>query len=209
MGDAIEATVTATIGGKTYTATNDTMSVRAYYELAQQYLAENTALLTLMSDLLVYGAAAQTFVGDTDALVTEGLELTPTTTEFVAPESMLEVYGDAFKSASLYLDHAVTVRFTVVADEDAVIRVKVGEKSVEYNAADLEKDEQGRYIVEFADIYSTEYDNAIWATVVGTDNYVRYSVNSYVNEMANSENAALAALVKALYTYGATADAYN
>lgn len=206
MGDTVEITVTA----DDFTATDSSMSVRGYYEIAAEYYAEDAKLLTFLSDLLVYGAAAQTFVKDTDALVTEGLELTPSTTEFTAPETMLEVYGEAFKGATIILDHAVTARFFVVAEADDVIRVAVGEKAVEYNVSDLAIDEEtGAYIVEFTDIYASEYDNAIWASIVGTNECVRYSVNSYINEMADAEDANLAALVKALYIYGVTADAYN
>ena len=209
MADVVDVTISATYDETTYTANNATMSVRKYYEIAKEYLAEDTKLLTLISDLLVYGAAAQTYVGDTDALVTEGLELTPTTTEFVAPESVFASTGEAFKSATLYLDHAVTVRFTVEAAEDAVIRVTLNDKVQEYNVAELEKNSEGRYIVEFVDVYATEYAGTITATVVGKEDSVTYSVNSYISEMADADDPNLVALVKALYTYGATARNYN
>ncbi len=210
MGVNVEITVSATYGEASFTATDNSMSVRTYYEIAKEYCAEDTKLLTLMSDVLVYGAAVQTWIGDNeDELVTYGLELTPSTTEFVAPETMLEVYGESFKSATLVLGSTITVRFTVAAEEDAVIRVALNEKVAEYNVADLAKDAEGNYIVEFKNVYASECDNAIWASIVGTDECVRYSVNSYISEMANADDADLVALVKALYTYGVTADAYN
>lgn len=210
MGVNVEITVSATYGEASFTATDNSMSVRTYYEIAKEYCAEDTKLLTLMSDVLVYGAAVQTWIGDNeDELVTYGLELTPSTTEFVAPETMLEVYGESFKSATLVLGSTITVRFTVAAEEDAVIRVALNEKVAEYNVADLAKDAEGNYIVEFKNVYASECDNAIWASIVGTDECVRYSVNSYISEMANADDADLVALVKALYIYGVTADAYN
>ena len=206
LGDAVAITVSVKYTTNTYTATSTTMSVRGYYEQATEYCADNTKLLTLLSDLLVYGAAAQTYVGDTDALVTEGLELTPSTPA-ATPESILAKTGSAFYSANLILGSDITVGFELDANEGDVVTITLNKKTVQVTIDSTMETPDGTYYVTFADVYATEYDGVITATC--GDSSITYSVNSYINENANSADANLAALVAALNTYGVSATAYN
>jgi hypothetical protein len=207
LGDAINATFSVKYATNTYTAKNDGMSVKKYYEMAQAYegTKNDTALMTLLSDLLVYGAAAQTYVGDTDALVTDGLTLTPSVNAI--PESVFTAEGDAFKSIGLELGSDITVALNVALKEGDVVNVYYNDRCTSFAEADLEADENGIYTVRFADVYASDYAATI--TVELNGNILKYSVNSYINEMANSENANLAALVAALNNYGASAAAYK
>lgn len=206
LGDTVAITVSVKYTTNTYTATSTTMSVRGYYEQATEYCADNTKLLTLLSDLLVYGAAAQAYVGDTDALVTEGLELTPSTPA-ATPESILAKTGSAFYSAKLVLGSDITVGFELDANEGDVVTITLNKKTVQVTIDSTMETPDGTYYVTFADVYATEYDGVITATC--GDSSITYSVNSYINENVASADANLAALVAALNTYGVSAAAYN
>ena len=207
LGDAINATVSVKYTTDTYTATNNGMSVKKYYQMAQNYegTKNDTALMTLLSDLLVYGAAAQTYVGDTDALVTEGLTLTPSTNAI--PESVFAVTGEAFKSVALELGSDVTFVIGVELEGGDVVTVNFNGKTTTYAQEDLVADENGVYTIKVAGVFATAYAEVLTAEVNG--NTLTYSVNSYINEKANDENANLAALVAALNNYGASAAAYK
>ena len=207
LGDAINATVSVKYVDNTYTASHSGMSVKKYYQMAQNYegTKNDTALMTLLSDLLVYGAAAQAYVGDTDALVTEGLELTPSTNAI--PESVFASTGDAFKSVALELGSDVTFVIGVALEGGDVVTVNFNGITTTYAQEDLVADENGVYTIKVAGVFATAYAEVLTAEVNG--NTLTYSVNSYINEKANDENANLAALVAALNNYGASAAAYK
>ena len=209
LGDAIDVVISAEYENGTFTATNEGMSVKKYYEMAQAFegTKNNTALMTLLSDLLVYGAKAQTFIGDPDALVTEGLTLTPSQEDAAIPESNYAVTGDVFKSVALELGSDITVVIKVALEGGNVVTVNFNGTNTTYAQEDLTADENGYYTIKFEGIYATDYAEVITAEVNG--NTLTYSVNSYINEKANDENANLAALVKALNNYGASAVAYK
>jgi len=207
MGDIVTAKITAVYADATYEATKE-MSVKKYYQMAQAYegTKDDTALMTLLSDLLVYGAKAQTFIGDTDALVTEGLTLTPSQ-DAAIPESNFAATGDVFKSVALELGSDITVVIKVALEGGDVVTVNFNGTTTTYAQADLTADADGYYTIKFANIKATAYGMPIVAEVNG--NTLTYSVNSYISEKANDENANLAALVKALNNYGMSAIAYQ
>ncbi len=207
LGDAINATFSVKYATNTYTASHSGMSVKKYYEMAQAYegTKNDTALMTLLSDLLVYGAAAQAYVGDTDALVTEGLELTPSTNAI--PESVFASTGDAFKSVALELGSDVTFIIDVELEGGDVVTVNFNGITTTYAQEDLVADENGVYTIRIEGVFATAYAEVLTAEVNG--NTLTYSVNSYINEKANDESANLAALVAALNNYGASAAAYK
>ena len=207
MADEISVTFSVKYTTNTYTASHSGMSVKKYYQMAQNYegTKNDTALMTLLSDLLVYGAAAQAYVGDTDALVTEGLELTPSTNAI--PESVFASTGDAFKSVALELGSDVTFIICVELEGGDVVTVNFNGITTTYAQENLVADENGVYTIKVAGVFATAYAEVLTAEVNG--NTLTYSVNSYINEKANDENANLAALVAALNNYGASAAAYK
>ena len=207
MGDTVTAKITAVYADATYEATKE-MSVKKYYQMAQAYegTKNDTALMTLLSDLLMYGAKAQTFIGDTDALVTAGLTLTPSQ-DAAIPESNYAATGDVFKSVALELGSDITVVIKVALEAGDVVTVNFNGTTTTYAQADLTADADGYYTIKFTNIKATAYGMPIVAEVNG--NTLTYSVNSYINEKANDANANLAALVKALNNYGMSAIAYQ
>lgn len=66
--------------------------------------------------------------------------------------------------------------------------------------------------ITFDSIKVTEFDNTVTATFYRNGEplgaAVNYSVNAYICSTQNSTNTNLAALVKTLYNYGASAAAY-
>ena len=173
-------------------------------------------MTTLLSDLLVYAAASQTYTDyKADALVTEGLELTPSTfAPLASTDKALLGTADArveWKGAALRYENAMAMKFGFVADKSLTLKITVGETTETYTSDDWEKDENGNCVVYFRGILATEYGDVVSAAFYDGDaqvgQSVTYSVNSYVYTMQN-EGGALGALVQATYNYGASAASY-
>ena len=68
------------------------------------------------------------------------------------------------------------------------------------------------YVIEGDGMYATDFDTVYTFTLADDDttyHTVTYSVNSYVASKCASSDENLAAMVKAVYNYGVSADAYN
>ena len=74
------------------------------------------------------------------------------------------------------------------------------------------EDTTDTYILYTDPIYATEFDKVFTAELSVDGEVIQtltYSVKSYVYAKQNSENTEMAALVRALYTYGRSAVAYK
>ena len=216
LHDGSGSTLYATKDGTEESVEKAEYSVKTY---CVNMLAKTTdaKLRTLLSDLLVYGAASQTYMDyKTDALVTDGLTLTPS--EF-APLSSTDkaIFGTAdarvsWKGAALRYENAMAMKFNFKADTSLTLKVTIGGRTTTYTSEDWETDEYGNYVVYFRGILANEYDMPVTACFYDGNEqvgqYVIYSINSYVYSMQNSANGALAALVKATYNYGQSAARY-
>ena len=216
VGENIKATLFATKDGETVSVEKAEYSVLTY---CKNMLNKTTdeKLKTLLSDLLVYAAASQTYMDyKTDALVTEGLTLTPSAfTPLTATDKAIFGTADArveWKGAALRYENAMAMKFNFKADKALTLKITVGERSEIYTSDDWETDENGNYVVYFRGILATEYDDVVTACFYDGEEqvgqYVIYSVNSYVYSMQN-EGGTLGALVQATYNYGASAENYN
>lgn len=218
MGDNISAELVCVADGKTYTDTVAEYSVRQYC-INQLGNKPNEKLTTLLSDLLTYGAAAQTYAGyQTDALVTDGLELTPSKYEAITPakaafsgEQSPEV---DWKAATLTLRNAVTVRlyFTAEAIDGLTVTAALGETERTFGAADFATNGNGLYYVDFRGIAASQFDEPVTAGFVRNGapigRTISYAVNNYISVMQDVENTKLQTLVRTLYNYGAAAESY-
>lgn len=166
-----------------------------------------TALDKLINDMLVYGGAAQNYRDyNTNDLVSEGV----TGTTFVAPNSTDKnststLTGYEFISANLWFDYANKIIFKFQAADTANLAVKINGTQVDYE--DLGN---GTYRVETDAISALQFDKVYTASIEVDGDEVAsatYSVNSYVYSKGGSNDAELAALVKALYNYGLSAKA--
>ena len=147
--------------------------------------------------------------------MTAGLPLTPS--DYTAPTAGVKASTDAvaedgiaFLSANLYFDYAnrLIFRFTAPSMEGLVVTLKVGDaEAVTFTPV---AEGEGVYRVTTDDILASQFGATFCAEIRTADGTVlataTYSVQDYV--MSMDENPAIAALVKALYNYGKSADAY-
>lgn len=220
MGDNISATLTVTVGESTYTCTKDEYSVRAYC-ISQLAKTEDANLRTLLSDVLAYGAAAQTYMSyNTEALVNSGDDiLNPTYSTYIDLSGLSATFeGTASENiywvgAGLKLTNSVAMRFRFYAAsvDGLTVNVTINGRTQSFTASDFTAVEGKTdiYEISFTGIKASEFSDAVTASFSNGGNTVSYSVNSYVCAKQADSDANLAALVKALYNYGAAAEAYT
>ncbi len=218
MGEILNATVYATVDGRDVVASCDGISVKEYAETVLSLYPDDQKLVTLVSDMLVYGAAAQVYAEyKTEELVTEGVAISPS--EFSAPSSKLSVEENSaacsILSTGLRLTGDVNLYFTFTAEQAEGLFAKIsinGRESV-YKVSELTPSEDGIYKIYFNRVMANEFDDEVRLTFLldGKEigNTVTYSVNSYVAATDTAEATPLANLVKAIACYGASAKAYQ
>ncbi len=218
MGDEISATLYATKNGTTESVSAANYSVKAY---CVNKLADNNTpanLRTLLSDLLAYGAAAQTYMNyKTNALVTTGVTGTSCSTFSNLSGNAASFDGAAdtdtcWISAGLTLTDSVAMTFRFHAESVSGLSVEVAINGRTQTYTSFTSVGSGVYEISFTGISAEEFGSAVTAVFerngeqVG--NELSYTVNAYVQSKQNDGNAALQALVKALYNYGVSAAAY-
>ena len=218
MGQPVDVTVTANYGDYIFSHTNSGYSVRKYC-VNQLAKTDDELLITLLSDLLTYGAAAQTYTNyKTDTLVTDGLSLSPST--FAELSGLKEEFvgtadPDTFwKSASLTLRNNVDVNLCFVTDsiEGLSVVLEINGRTETVTDFTPVDGEENLYQITFHGILATEFDLPVSASFyrdgAQVGNTLNYSVNTYICSKQSDSDEALAALVRALYNYGATANTY-
>lgn len=217
MGDNIAAVLYATVNGKVYTDELAEYSVKQYCvnTLAK---TEDAKLISLLSDVLAYGAAAQNYMSyKTDALVTADVEGASYSTYTDLSGLNASFTGTAadnlcWVGAGLKLNDDVAMFFRFYAEDINGLSVKVAINGREETFAEFTALGDDLYEVSFNGIKATEFGAAVTASFYRSNaqvgNTVSYSVNTYVCAKQADSNANLAALVKALYNYGASANAY-
>ena len=219
MGDNICATLYATVNGVEISDCVAEYSVRTY---CANSLAKNPEqkVVTMISDLLVYGAKAQIYTGyNTDALVTDGLELTPSTfTALDESYDKLSVTGTAdadvrYSAATLVLSNKVNLRLTVLTADPSAYTYTVNANGVDtvYTGEDLVKVSDGVYYLYFDQLKATGFDSVVTATIQRDgqtiSQTVTYSVNTYIYRNQNTGNTAMRELLEAIFNYGRSAAA--
>ena len=209
MGDTITATV-GVVGLPTVTYKT---SVRDYLlDLAEGHAGDGV-LLTLIADVLEYGAAAQKYtdgsLGDSD-LVNYGTSLTPSV--FPAPPASVKQKTVVETEDGFDLT-AVGLRFDNV--NKLFVKFTAGEGfRITVSGDDLTERavlSGGVYTVYTdgvpASAFGTTYTFALYSgeTLLQT---LTYSVDSMVAAKHDSADAATAALARATYNYGVSAAAY-
>lgn len=220
MGDSIKATLHATVKGERYTDTVANYSIVKYCSNILEKTAD-ADLITLISDLLVYGAKTQLVQNyKTDKLVTEGLELTPSTfpgldESFNKLTQQGQASADvAFTAVSLKLSSKMTLCLTVKTDDPSAYTYHVNVAGVEkvYTAEDLVDAGNGKYYLYFDELKATCFDETITATIRSGNETVgrilTYSVNTYVQKTHGTAEGAMRELLEAIYNYGNSARAF-
>ena len=220
MGDNISATVYATVNGSQIVDTVSSYSVRAFCVSQLKKNAGDAKVVSLISDLLVYGEKTQNYLGyKTGELVTSGLILTPSTfTALDASFDKLSITGTAheavrYSGVSLVLSNKVVVRFTITTADPAAFAYKVNVAGVDtvFTAEDLVAAGDGKYYLYFDQLKATAFDETITATVLSdgqvVSQTVTYSVNSFIQRNQNTDDAAYRELLEAIFNYGCSAKA--
>ena len=169
--------------------------------------AKYNALLSLMADMLDFGAAAQKHMSyKTDSLMNTYDWIEEYKTSFTVPETVKDITAttnDAYKikAAGLHIDNYVSVyvKFNVASWDN--VTVKVNGKT--YTQANLVNE-----TLYLEDLTSTEYDKVFTVELVVNGETVQtltYSANSYIAAKYDSVNSAI---VQAIGRYGASAKAF-
>ena len=220
MGELITATLSATVGEETVTLTHNTLSVKAYVEVLKALEEEkeeekrNTALITLVDNLLVYGAAAQQYEGQSaDTFVTEIGELS----EIPENTGVLTFTGTTSEKGGIgyfgvNLDGAFAIRLGVQANVAGLTLVaKCGEEEVVYNLDDYTA-KDGIITIVYDGILANELDTKVTFTLMDGEEAVgkvlTANINAYLARVCDGADANLATLAKALYAYGESAKTY-
>ena len=195
------------------------LSVLDYCNLIANSKSEDTALMTMLSDLLAYGAQAQIYTKtNVDNLVTAGITsdaLRRTSTFEASNFSGVENDGledTPFGDATLVLGSSVAIRFNIKSDMEisvgGTLNVKasfIRDENEQILANGREytvlADDEGLYVL-VDNVRATSF-----ASTVTIGDTAKYSVNTYVLTMY--EDAKCGELVKALANYGASAYAYE
>jgi len=222
MTDPIGATLT--VGGVDVAEKNG-YTVADYCEAVQQNTAaelnisdaELTELKKLMADMLVYGAAAQSYIKyRTDDLANKASWVSANASSYVKPTSVKSattpVGDDKLTAAGLEFGNLVKIYFRMsVADaEGLTVELYKGSTLIDTaNVSDLTF-ENGKFTYLTEGLKATEFDEAFTLKLMSGVTELHsatYSVNSYVCSMEN--DAEMGALVKAMCAYGASSKAYN
>ena len=216
MGKTVTAVLSATLNGETVTVTHDTLSVKSYLEQLKADHKENAALTDLVDKLLVYGAAAQQYVGQSaDEFVGE----IGTPDAIPESENILSFTGEssdivAFTKLGMRLDGAFALRIVLSVRNTNGLTL-VATQNGEEREMDLSSYENnnGEIVVIYDNITAGELGDTITFTVKKNGESIgktlTVSPNAYLYRLAaTNNNADLVTLAKATYAYGIAAKAY-
>lgn len=183
---------------------------------------------TVIVDLLNYGAATQTYVGDTDPLINAYLtdeQKALGTQEDVALSNYANSKYETVENASatwvgayLTLIDNVEMKFVFNAENTDGLTVKVttadpkdpNAVGTTWTITNFTPYADGGYVAAFDGFNATQMRELVYVTVYDAEgnaisNTYRYSIESYACAKANGSDANLAALVMAMMTYGDSA----
>ena len=223
MGDNIHAVLYAAVDGMAVSPVKEVdYSVLTYCNKQLPTAGKN--FKTLISDLLVYGAASQVKMGyKTDALVTDLATTALTPSTFPGVDAITNKQGTSGDSndvadvtgVGLNLSNQVVCKFGfTINDENPdkyTIKVQIGEKVETFTMSKAYEDD-GKYWLNYCNYSASQFDETITVTLWEGETQIgrtfTYSVNSYFYKNANSSDAGLATLVQAVYNYGVSAANY-
>ena len=234
MNDSIRATLhIKDASGKEYVGPVVSTSVAAYLDGLLTNSASDTKLVTLIMDMVNYGAAAQIYFDrHADALVNEAYQSFKTYASYAsadftnALENLATTEGADGKNGKLNLGLDLGTRIgiqykvTVPADVNAedvtlVITDAQGNELETLAVAGNATDSRGRYLVNFYGSSSRDMRRVVYATayangVAITGTYA-YSISTYawgIQENASVQPAELVTVTRAMMLYGDSATEY-
>ncbi|MBE6557720.1 MAG: hypothetical protein E7661_01735 [Ruminococcaceae bacterium] len=222
MGDRIDATLYAMVNGEEVSVSILDYSIRQYCINLLEQKPDDENLKRMVSDLLVYGSKTQVYQNyKVDALVTDGIELTPSNfNRLDETYNKQELIGAVdpdirYASATLELSSEMTLLLGITATKDISLytfEVAINGRTTIYTFEDLTY-KNGKYYLSFCGIKATEFNDVVSAVIkkdgeqIGQT--VNYSVYTYIQKHQNTENEELRELLKAIYNYGESALIYK
>ena len=218
MGDIIYATVSASAGGNTYTATNNTLSIKRYAQNLLDLYPTDTELSTLVEKLLAYGAASQLYMNyNIDALVAPA----PTPDAIPSTVGSITLEGEAsdrvaFSACGLYLGTEFALRVSLKGEDfDGLTLVAMrGDNVTTYDLSTYTV-KDGIVTVYYENLTAAALDENVTFYVVNTSDNISlgktltFSANAYLYCMENTDNTSLQALTRTIYAFGVAAEAYS
>ena len=206
MGQTITAVLNAQKNGSTDTLQCE-ISLKQYLDALRTANSTNANLVALVDSLLVYGAAAQAYVGSTDTPVTN-IGTLPT-----IPETTITKTGNGFVKVGMSLEGAFALRISIAEEQahGATLEVTKDGKTTTYPLNECPV-KNGIVTFTLENITSTDLDTDITftlksgSTVVGT---LTMSANAYLYRIGTNQNEKLATLARAIYAYGKAAETYT
>ncbi len=180
---------------------------------------KHAALVTLLSDLLLYGTAAQNYKDYNTAIpITDGSEgligsdVTPDASDAMVLAGNVDPTF-CFRSATVYFDTVNELRIKLLANVADASLATVTVDGTVYALSELTSLGNGTYLVTVPEIFATAFDTVHTVVLSYNGNAgatLSYSVNAYAYAMKENANgnAEMQALALALYRYGVSADAY-
>ena len=228
MGKTVTATLYGTRDGELVSSAAREYSVLTYVNNTYAKKADDSKLCKLLADLVIYGAAAQQYIGSTETPVTELVSadlLACATaeapelnncTEFIRNENAAVF----FKSVGLSLRDKVTVRYTMNlsgCEDVSALELRVtyedldGETRTAIIPGSSFTENNGSYVASFSDLNAAQMRTVLSAGIYSGDTCISetllYSIESYANAKASGSDA-LAELVNAMMKYGDAANAF-
>lgn len=164
----------------------------------------------LVNDLLIYCGAAQEYMDyKLDDLVNEGIQGSRFT-DLTETDAGTMNGSVVFTGANVIYNSSNRLMFKFSASDLKGISFKIKVNDGAETDISYEDNGDGSYIIISAPIYATGFDD-IYTVIAYKDGVadakIRYSVKSYVYAKQN-ETGDIATLVKAIYVYGASAQAF-
>ncbi len=178
--------------------------LKAYRQEAEK-AEPDTTVQEIVYDLLVYGQAAEAYVGYALLEIPEDIVAVGTADAPTADDNVLSVKDNGDASLRVYSASAVfanqnKIVFKIAADADPTGKVTLNGKD-----ATVTGGENGIYIVETEALAPTQYDE-IFTIELSNGAKVEYSLNTYAFNMAS--NADIGDLVGAMYAFGKSCERY-
>ena len=198
--------ITATLAVNGEVVSTNTYSIVSYLDALKKQNEDDKDLIALVDALLVYGAAAQAYVGDTDAPVANIGSLA------AIPETATTLSGNGFAQFGMSLDGAFALRVGIALEntEGVTLEVNKGGKITTYNLVDYTA-KNGIIAITYGGILANELDSEITFTLKNADATIgtlTVSANSYLYRANALTDENLATLARAIYAYGVMANAY-
>ena len=196
-------------------------SISDYCKNLMELSQSNSFMLTLISDLVAYGAAAQSYTGyKTDSLVTDaftdvaGYAPSDGTITDSTPMTLTEAIREtvAITTAGLEYSNVNRLYFKFKTDDLSKTTITIGTKTV---TPILVSGTTDTYVVYTDALTARNFDDVYEVVLSYTDENgtatqtLTYSVNNYVSRMQNSTNEAMRTLAKATYFYGVSAENFR